>query len=318
MNYVMISKLGAGSFGNVYKVVNYDGENFALKIIEHSMFEDEDGDDRDEKGNMINLDEFTQEHYKEFSILSKLKHPNIIKYCSHNFDNNCAYLFTECWGKSINKCELDKNMIRNVMKQLTSALYYLHQNYIHRDIKENNIVFKDGIAKIIDFGKCIHKGRNDYRNETPFWYSAPENLLQDSSYTTAVDIWSLGYVFFKMQTTFYLSRRGDQSDQLASIFERIGLPDESSYLRTLKTWELFEKWYLSRDVKNLEKLKSLDEMRNVENLGTFDEECHNLMDKSAADLTIKMLCTEPSKRISADLMLKHDYFKSQNERDKII
>jgi serine/threonine protein kinase len=42
------------------------------------------------------------------------------------------------------------------MKQIIDGCSYLHQNQIlHRDLKPENIFFKEGIAKIADFGFAV-------------------------------------------------------------------------------------------------------------------------------------------------------------------
>lgn len=67
-------------------------------------------------------------------------------------------------------------------------------NVIHRDIKAENIVFKDTnykTVKIIDFGLGINNAEKCKGIVgTPF-YMAPELFLSDT-YDKKVDIWSLG------------------------------------------------------------------------------------------------------------------------------
>ena len=57
--------------------------------------------------------------------------------------------------------KFNENQVRNIMKQMTNALMYLHErNIAHRDIKlENIIVNEDMQLKLIDFGfsTCIEK-----------------------------------------------------------------------------------------------------------------------------------------------------------------
>lgn len=149
MKLEILEKIGKGSSGQVFKVKNDEGFIYALKIIDYE-------DDFDESKET--LKEFTNRNFKEFTILKNLNHPNIIKYITHDFNKIEASLLTEYWGDNLddNWCSVvPKQSTKLIMKQLFSALTYLHQTYIHRDIYTKNIVFYHNIAKIIDFGFCI-------------------------------------------------------------------------------------------------------------------------------------------------------------------
>ena len=81
----------------------------------------------------------------------------------------------------------------------------MHVNrYLHRDIKPGNILISQkGCVKITDFGfaSMIH---HEQENQKAFitnqvvtlWYRAPELLLGAISYGPAIDIWSVGCVFY--------------------------------------------------------------------------------------------------------------------------
>jgi serine/threonine-protein kinase BUR1 len=99
--------------------------------------------------------------------------------------------------------------IKCYMLQLLEGLRYLHDNRIlHRDMKAANLLINNkGILQIADFGLARH-----YEGETPKsgngtgegkreytglvvtrWYRPPELLLLLKRYTTAIDVWGVGY-----------------------------------------------------------------------------------------------------------------------------
>jgi cyclin-dependent kinase 12/13 len=74
----------------------------------------------------------------------------------------------------------------------------LHEKGImHRDIKGGNLLLdKNGVLKIADFGLAREFIRvNSAMFTTKVvtrWYRAPELLLSNPRYTSAIDIWSIG------------------------------------------------------------------------------------------------------------------------------
>jgi serine/threonine protein kinase len=87
------------------------------------------------------------------------------------------------------------------MKGLASAVSYLHSiNIIHRDIKPANIIFKKGVPKLLDFGfaKEYIEDRNNTVGLGTSKYMAPELLERRTNYTTKVDFWALGWIFFEI------------------------------------------------------------------------------------------------------------------------
>ena len=83
---------------------------------------------------------------------------------------------------------------------------YLHdQKYkiIHYDLKPANILFHNGIVKIVDFG-ISKKMENDDTNiqlTTPglgtYWYLPPEVFVDNHpKVSSKVDVWSIGVIFF--------------------------------------------------------------------------------------------------------------------------
>ena len=72
---------------------------------------------------------------------------------------------------------------------------------IHRDIKGANLLLNNkGELKIADFGlaRTFYPGRNEPYTirVVTLWYRAPEILLGMKNYSSAIDVWSVGYDSF--------------------------------------------------------------------------------------------------------------------------
>ena len=101
----------------------------------------------------------------------------------------------------------DKSQIKLIFYQLLQGLNYLHQNNIlHRDIKPENILFNNkGVLKIGDFGLSIifsefKKNKRCSKGVFYLCYESRELLLGETDYGPAVDVWSMGCVFWEIIT----------------------------------------------------------------------------------------------------------------------
>ena len=161
--YIISDNLGEGAAGTVFKALNIiDMSNYAIK--------------------KINLDSISPVYLREVRNLSKLSHPNVVKYYSTwiDFDNNksnetnlCLYIQTElcdCTLKDILKNSLTKKEKIKLFYEIVKGVEYVHSNnIIHRDIKPANILIKyddnKPIPKIADFGlSTMSKSINTYEN----------------------------------------------------------------------------------------------------------------------------------------------------------
>ena len=112
--------------------------------------------------------------------------------------------------------------IKTLLLQLTSAVEYLHSNWIlHRDLKTSNILMNNrGQVKIADFGMARYYGDPPPKLTQlviTLWYRAPELLLGADKYGAAVDMWSLGCIFGELLTKQPLLQGKHELDQLSKV-----------------------------------------------------------------------------------------------------
>gem|GEM_PF-4919368 len=166
---------------------------------------------------------------EEAKALDNLDHPNIIKIQGIDFNNSPPYLVLEHGGSSLRKY-LENNRYNerfsqekklNLILQVLDGLEHAHSKKIyHGDIKPENVVIKDGEAKLTDFNlatvsspvgkledivknsvigsRVAVKGESIFLFGTP-GYAAPEQ--QDGKGTSeTADIYSVGVVLYEMFT----------------------------------------------------------------------------------------------------------------------
>jgi calcium-dependent protein kinase len=188
-DYSIGEVVGSGAFATVRKVVSKtNGGLRALKIIKKQKGQD------------------SARMYLEVEILKKLIHPNIMQIFEFYEDKKSFFIITEfCEGgelfdKIVEKGMLSENEAAQIMKQLLSAVNYIHlNNIVHRDLKPENILLdikNQNIIKIIDWGTARFYEKNKKMNRisgTPY-YIAPEVLKE--KYDEKCDIWSCGVILY--------------------------------------------------------------------------------------------------------------------------
>ena len=93
--------------------------------------------------------------------------------------------------------------------KLNSGIQYLHENnYVHFDIKPQNIILVDGVGKLCDFGTCQKIDKDDvfeYYNGT-IQFQSPESLLSQTFAGKPCDVWAFGitlYAYFFRVLPFF-------------------------------------------------------------------------------------------------------------------
>ncbi|MFM6281276.1 MAG: serine/threonine protein kinase, partial [Dolichospermum sp.] len=165
---------------------------------------------------------------REYRVLSNLNHPGIPKVeidgylkfpCPHTGEILHGLVMEKIEGQDLGKWVRLNQKIANEaqaidwLKQLTDILDHVHsQNYVHRDIKPDNIMLKpNGQLVLIDFGivkEYIQKTQRKTIANTIIGtpgYSSPEQERQqpgrELNYTS--DFFSLGRTFVHLLTAIF-------------------------------------------------------------------------------------------------------------------
>eukprot|EP00826_Nyctotherus_ovalis_P051374 TRINITY_DN6415_c0_g2_i10.p1 TRINITY_DN6415_c0_g2~~TRINITY_DN6415_c0_g2_i10.p1 ORF type:complete len:404 (-),score=108.53 TRINITY_DN6415_c0_g2_i10:6-1217(-) len=182
--YNLKGLLGYGKDGRVFLASSLDNlQQVAIKVISKES---------------SSIDQLTE----EIDNLSRVDHPNIVKYFKHYQSEEYLYVVIEyCAGGELFQQIVDREKFTeeeamSIMEELLRAVSHCHRlGIIHRDLKPENIMYSsEGVLKIIDFGLSMKAG-GVTREEivgTPC-YIAPEVIVSER-FTKACDIWSLGIV----------------------------------------------------------------------------------------------------------------------------
>jgi serine/threonine protein kinase/tetratricopeptide (TPR) repeat protein len=184
----------------------------------------------------------------EFFTLRKLDHPNILKAFEIGevvivdqddpVQVGSNFILLEYFESTelISFGELKKeNKLNEILKQLCSVLYYLHQsNYIYYDLKPENILVSVNLIstqiKLIDLGLAeFSPNQNEHVIKGTAQYIAPE-LLKKEPHDFRVDLYSLGIILYQI---IYGQLPFDNFDELkiykAQVEEEFNFPESSQF-----------------------------------------------------------------------------------------
>ncbi|KAK1927818.1 Pkinase-domain-containing protein [Papiliotrema laurentii] len=288
MNYVQLEKLGEGTYATVYKGRSRTtSEIVALKEIH------------------LDAEEGTPSTaIREISLMKELKHVNIVRLHDVIHTESKLVLIFEFCEQDLKRYmdthgdrgALDLNTVKNFTHQLLTGIAFCHDNRVlHRDLKPQNLLInRRGELKIGDFGLARAFGVpvNTFSNEVvTLWYRAPDVLLGSRTYSTSIDIWSVGCIFAEMITGYPLFRGRDNNDQLVQIMKIVGTPSENTLAQIkMNSPEIQLKTPLSKHAK---------------------QPFHAIVPKAPRDainLIEHLLQFEPTRRYDAHTALQHPYF----------
>ncbi|MBI9114529.1 serine/threonine-protein kinase [Sanguibacter suaedae] len=182
--YRILSPLGSGAMGVVYRAVDGGGHPVAFKLM-HPNFAP-DAEMRARLG-------------REVAALQKVDHPAVAHVLDAEADSSEMFIVTQLVNGPTLESEiadggpLDETDLHELASQLHEALAAVHAaGVIHRDLKPSNVLVSEEGPVLIDFG--IAHGMEDARMTSPGFvmgtpgYLAPE-LVDRQDPSPATDWW---------------------------------------------------------------------------------------------------------------------------------
>jgi hypothetical protein len=198
--YRLTRKIGSGGMTEVFLAVREsDGLPVVLKVLDASG-----------KATSEHLSRFIQ----EYTLLSRIEHPNVIRIYDQGFTDDHAYIAMEYFEQGDLRAEIKAGMkpdrVVEIVRQVALALEAVHgRGIIHRDLKPENIMRRpDGSVALADFGIAksmmqqedmdLTQTRHGDVVGTPYYLSPEQASGQEI--TTSSDLYSLGVMMFEMLT----------------------------------------------------------------------------------------------------------------------
>src|SRR6516162_11550726 len=208
-DYEILSMLGVGGMGKVYKVRNVISDRMeAMKILLPDLSSNQGLADR---------------FLREIRLLAALNHPNIAALRTALTHENqlvmvMEFVEGETLANRLARAPLSTAEVVNYADQVLSALSYAHkQSIIHRDIKPANMMLTPGgMVKLMDFGiaRSSTDGSLTSTGTTlgSLNYMPPEQVRGEAADARS-DIYSFGVSLYEMLTG-KLPFRGDSQYSL--------------------------------------------------------------------------------------------------------
>jgi len=225
-SYEIVSPLGAGGMGEVYRALDSKlGREVALKILPEAFANDPDRLMRFER---------------EARTLASLNHPHIAQVYGIEDSGSTRALVMELvagedLSERIKRGAIPLDEALPLARQIAEALEAAHEaGIIHRDLKPANIkVRDDGTVKVLDFGlaKAIETGPDSLSDVATITspamtmrgvilgtaaYMAPEQA-KGKPVDKRADIWAFGCVLYEMLTGTRAFKGDDITDTMTAV-----------------------------------------------------------------------------------------------------
>jgi eukaryotic-like serine/threonine-protein kinase len=193
-DYEVVSMLGIGGMGRVYRVRNIISDRTeAMKVLLPDLIAEPD---------------LAARFISEIRMLASFDHPNIAQlHTAFQVDNQLVMMMEFVEGFTLEQRAkqgaIPQGDVVNYMQQVLSALNYAHgRGVIHRDVKPANIMLTShGVVKLMDFG--IAKSNTEMDLTRPgvtmgsLYYMSPEQV-RGGTVDARSDIYSVGIMMYEL------------------------------------------------------------------------------------------------------------------------
>ncbi len=246
-HFKIISLLGAGGMGKVYKAVDSEKKKVvALKVLNPELLKDPE--------NRRRLS-------AEGHLLSSFSHPNIVKVFEIGESNERGFIAMEYLegGTLRERLEREKILplsdIKTIVMQICTGLEEVHsKGIVHRDMKTANVMIgSDGNVRIMDFGLSKSPLATTMTSLGTvlgtLGYVAPEQVTS-LDVDRRTDIFSLGVIMYELLTGQLPFKGENEIALIHSIFNTV--PPVPSTLKNEipAEWDFIVMKCLAKDIND--------------------------------------------------------------------
>ena len=194
---------------------------------------------------------------------------------------------------------LSVDEVRSYLTQILAAVAFLHANdIIHANLAPNHIlVGQNGLIELISFEYArapALRGHDNLLYMGFLWVQPPELILDNDSYSTAIDMWSVGCLMAEMLRGRTLFPGMSKIELVQLQFELMGTPNEA-------LWPGIGGYSLLRNIPFFPPQPWITDY-------------FPMIGKEGQDLLGKLLALNPRHRITAKRALDHPYLSSTEEQ----
>lgn len=142
--YRILEVLGTGGMGQVFRAVDADGVEVAMKVLHPQLARDEEARER---------------LRREVSALHRVRGNRVARVLDAEADGIDAFVVTELLhGLTLDQSVREEGVFAGeelvqLAQELSEALHAIHgADVVHRDLKPSNVMLTEDGAKVIDFG----------------------------------------------------------------------------------------------------------------------------------------------------------------------
>ena len=200
--YTLVSRLGAGAMGSVWRVNDGGGQEYAMKILRDSLSEEgvDDGDGEALRERLTARERLR----REAMALKRVNHPGVCGIVDMELDDSVAFIVTELIEGRNLRDDVKANGrytgddLERLARKLIEAVKAVHAaGIVHRDLKPTNVMVAASGPIIVDFGIAMSGGESHVTRTglvmgTP-GFIAPE-IIDGAESDEMTDWWSLASV----------------------------------------------------------------------------------------------------------------------------